>query len=456
MNHTYQESLNTLESLIDYEKSRPSAYTENEYDINGFKRLMVTLGDPQNQFPSIHIAGTKGKGSTSTLIETLLQISGYRTGLYTSPHIFDYVERIKVNKVPIPEELFARYFFYLIELNNRLRPFAPKLFRTVFELLTAMGFLYFKDSNVDVAVVEVGLGGRLDCTNILSPLISVITSLGLDHTAILGKTLSSIAREKGGIIKQGIPVVVSNQTDYAKRKAIPILKEIAKDRNANLIFAEKEFIILSTKTEGKLQKIFFKSKDGEEFSLSIDLLGDHQALNLQTALATLKGLKETGLKIEFDKFMDSTIECHLPGRVEILSEKPIVIFDGAHCPLSVRALCKTIEKIFPGRSRLYLFGILQDKNAREMLRVLNRYTPGEKRIIVFSPPSKRAFDPYKLGKIAEKYFKVEGVFQSAEDAIAFGFKKLKNSEEMLVALGSIYSLAPLKNAFPGAMQSFYL
>ncbi|MGA2490968.1 MAG: Mur ligase family protein, partial [Anaerolineales bacterium] len=239
----YNQALDYLYSYIDYSLKKSSELAKAHFELGRMRALMALLGNPQDTYPIIHVAGTKGKGSTSALAAAALQAAGYKTGLYTSPHLQDYVERIQINGRPIPH-------VRLVELVEEIKPAVariPKL--TTFEITTAIGFLYFAQQNVDAAVMEVGLGGRLDATNVLTPRVSVITSLSYDHMAVLGNTLALIAGEKAGIIKPGIPVVCSPQPD----EALAVLEKISAERQAPLTLVGRDvtFKLLEHSLDGQ-------------------------------------------------------------------------------------------------------------------------------------------------------------------------------------------------------------
>lgn len=443
MSHQYNDAINFIESLIDYEKLRPTSYTEEEYDIKGFKTFVEFLGNPDKNYHTVHIAGTKGKGSTSHFIEFLLRSSGYKTGLYTSPHIADFTERIKNNGLDISKDEFAEYIMSLAIQNESLRPESRNLFRTVFELLTAAGLLYFSDKKADIAIIETGLGGRLDCTNIISPMVSVITPLGLDHIAILGDTLSKIAFEKGGIIKENTPVIIAKQSTESQNEAMPILFKIAKEKNAKTVLAEEIFPVLSCSSDGSTSNIKFGSPWGEPLELSINLAGEHQAYNLQTALACAYTLNQLGDTVDLRKFNRTNITISLQGRIEKVSTNPLIILDGAHCPLSVEMLCRTLNADFKFSKIIFLFGALQDKNCADMLKILQENIKKECEIIIFPPPSKRASNPEKILRTAEIYFSKCSITGSVEEALDMA-KTLLSEDAACVLLGSLYSINPAR------------
>ncbi len=381
---TYAEALAYLIDRLDFE-GRPHArpYTATFYSLDRFARLLERLGSPHRKAPSVHIAGTKGKGSVAVLLESGLRAAGFHTGTYTSPHLRDYPERFRLDGKPISPEGFTRSLAALAPVVEadaaQAGDMAP--YRTVFELLTAVAFAVFARHRVDFAILETGLGGRLDCTNVVRPEVAIITALGLDHTALLGSTLDRIAWEKGGIIKEGIPVVVGRQSEMGRVEAMPVLRRLADERNAPLIDAEALFAAtcLGWDEKGQIVELCAPSAPGlsprpagipDSIRVRLPLLGDHQRDNLRTAAAAWVVLQREGWDLPWEAFGSGIEECRWPGRFEILETRPRVIIDGAHCPLSAAALGKTIDSLFPGASLHVLFGAQRDKDHRGILRAL--------------------------------------------------------------------------------------
>jgi dihydrofolate synthase / folylpolyglutamate synthase len=300
----YQATLDYLYSFIDFSLQRQFQFSPEKFDLGRMRALSAALGSPEQKYPVIHIAGTKGKGSVASLCASVLQASGYKVGLYTSPHLEDYSERIQVNGVPIPH-------MELVSLVDELKPLLPTIPEiTTFEITTALAFLYFARQQATAAVIEVGLGGRLDATNIVSPLLSVITSLSYDHMEILGDTLALIAGEKAGIIKEGRPVVVSPQPP----EALEVVEAVAVQRSAPLTLVGRDyrFAYLSHSLESQVFKVW-RGPGGQErnltarleednpqeaVELSIPLLGRHQVENAASAYAALQVARELGLNID--------------------------------------------------------------------------------------------------------------------------------------------------------------
>ena len=336
VNQQYQEALDFLYSFIDYSLKRNFRNAAEKFNLDRMREFMRYLGNPQNDYKIIHVAGTKGKGSVSSFCESVLRSEGYTTGLYTSPHMIEFTERIRVNGHQIPKK-------DLINVVEIMKPFTQKVSEiTTFELTTALAFLYFSQQEVDYAVFEVGLGGRLDATNIVDPLISIITSISYDHVQILGNTLSEIAWEKGGIIKSNKPVVVSPQKEEARLK----LESIAHERSSPMIQVGKDYLfaadthsldgqtfVVWTPDEQPMVDEYIESAGRSvwsPFRIRIPLLGFHQVENAATAYAALKTAEKFGLSLSQKAYRDGFSSVSWPGRMEILKSHPTVVIDSAH------------------------------------------------------------------------------------------------------------------------------
>jgi dihydrofolate synthase/folylpolyglutamate synthase len=362
----YNQALDFLYSFVDYSLKHISELAKADFNLERMFALMEELGNPQKKYPILHVAGTKGKGSVSALCAAALQAAGYRSGLYTSPHLVDYCERIQINGVPIPHADLA-------ELVDQIKPAVrriPKL--TTFEITTALGFIYFAVQKVDAAVIEVGLGGRLDATNIITPKVAVITSLSYDHMAVLGNTLAEIAGEKAGIIKQGVPFVSAPQKD----EALEVLVRIAEERNAPMILVGKDIVFkpLNHSLDGQSLQISAVNDlrsvvrdQPSSLRVSIPLLGDHQAVNAAVAAATLWKLGGQGLNVSDEAIQKGFAEVKWPGRFEVVRREPPVVIDSAHNRDSAARLRQTLDDYFPARPVILIFCALEDKDISGML-----------------------------------------------------------------------------------------
>lgn len=362
--HTaYNRALDYLYSFVDYSLKHISELAKAEFNLDRMFALMEELGNPQKDYPIIHVAGTKGKGSVAALCAAALKAAGYKTGLYTSPHLWDYVERIQINGEPISHA-------QLVELVEEVKPAVAKIPKlTTFEITTALGFLAFARNEVNAAVVEVGLGGRLDATNIVMPRVSVITSLSYDHMAVLGNTLSQIAGEKAGIIKDRVPVVSAPQTD----EALEVLKRVAREKSCPFILVGKDvkFERLTSSLDGQslhLSSFYVPpSINAQRLNLTIPLLGLHQVENAAIAYTALK---TSGIPVSDEAIKEGFARVKWPARFEMLRREPPVIVDSAHNRDSARRLRETLDEYFPEIPVILIFCALEDKDITGMLAEL--------------------------------------------------------------------------------------
>jgi dihydrofolate synthase/folylpolyglutamate synthase len=385
----------------------------------------------------VHIAGTKGKGSTAAMLESCLRAAGYHTALYTSPHLHTFRERIRIGADKISRD-------EVIELVAELRPLVERMPElTTFEVITTIGFLHFARCDVEVAVVEVGLGGRLDATNVLSPEVAVITSISRDHTYLLGDTLGEIAREKGGIIKPRIPTVSAPQ----RAEAIQALEAISKSRGSRLVEIYRDWDYEAGPADREGQSFAVRRVvdggsplDGEYW---IPLLGRHQLENAASAVATLDLLRQRGFEIPVQAVQQGLREVRWPGRMEILSQDPLVVVDCAHNPYSARALREALKEWFPDRNWVMVFGASADKDIAGMLEAL---VPISDYTIVTRADHPRAMAPIELADVvAEVGGGAEvslNVSKSLERALA-----MMDPDNGLLATGSIFLVADLREAW---------
>ncbi len=362
----YNKALDYLYSFVDYSLRHSSELAKADFNLDRMFALMEELGNPQAKYPIIHVAGTKGKGSVCALCASALQAAGYKVGLYTSPHLLDYTERVRINGEPISHE-------QLVVLVEGVKPAVTKIPKlTTFEITTALGLLAFAKQNVDAAVVEVGLGGRLDATNIVTPKISVITSLSYDHMAVLGDTLAKIAGEKAGIIKEGVPVVSAPQ----KEEALDVLERVANERKSQftLVGRDVSFERLSYSLDGQTLSVIAlsrversRSASTQRIELKIPLLGLNQIENAATSYAALKA---SGLEISDEAIQKGFSQVKWRARFEILRQEPPVVIDSAHNRDSALRLRETLDEIYPNRLVILVFCALEDKDISGMLEEL--------------------------------------------------------------------------------------
>ncbi len=357
-NTQYNQALDYLYSFVDYSLKHISELAKAEFNLDRMFALMEELGNPQKKYPIIHVAGTKGKGSVAALCASALKAAGYKTGLYTSPHLWDYVERIQISGEPISHQ-------QLIELVEKIKPAVAKIPKlTTFEITTALGLLAFAENDVSAAVIEVGLGGRLDATNIVTPKVSVITSLSYDHMAVLGNTLAEIAGEKAGIIKEGIPVVSAPQVE----EALEVLKRVAKEKNSplTLVGEDVKFERLTSSLDGQSLSIRDELRH-LTINLQLPLLGSHQIENAAIAYAALKTSR---IPISEEAIQQGFAQAKWPARFEVLHRTPPVVIDSAHNRDSARRLRETLDEYFPEVPVILIFCALEDKDISGMLEEL--------------------------------------------------------------------------------------
>ena len=389
--------------------------------------LCEALGNPQKDLKCIHVAGTNGKGSFCAMTASILQAAGYRTGLFTSPYIKVFNERMMIDGQPISDEELA-------ELTAFVRPIADGMTDkpTEFELITAIAFLYFQRHGCDVVVLETGMGGRLDATNLIDrPLLSVITGIALDHTAFLGDTVAQIAAEKAGIIKSGCPVLWGGTDAVAE----DVIATTARQKQAAYHRADRTSLhVLSADLEGT----HFSYGGYEDLTLS--LLGLYQPYNAATVLTAVALLNEGGLTISSDAVKRGLASVYWPGRFEVLSRQPLIIFDGAHNAEGIAAAVESIRHYFADRKVYVLTGVLQDKDYHAIARSLAQVAS---RAFVLTPDNPRALAGTEyaallesLGVVAQAYDSIESAYATARDAAA-------EDGVPLLCLGSLYTYASL-------------
>ncbi len=423
----YQQALGFIHSAHRFKKKK---------NLENMHILMDFLGNPQENLKFIHIAGTNGKGSTSILLHNILKEQGYRVGLFISPYLEEFTERIQINGRPIDKGDLAATTFQVKEAieDMVLEGYDSPI---EFEIVTAIGFLYFSQRKVDFVVLEVGLGGRLDATNIISRSeISIITSIGYDHMAQLGNSLSEIAGEKAGIIKEKGSVVVYPQTS----EVVQVIKEKAWEKQAKIFLVKKESIILKESSiEGQ---IFYYDSDFLSLpKMQMRLLGRHQLYNVATVLKAIEVLIKRGYEITDQAILKGIKDTLWPGRFEVLSRKPFVILDGAHNIQGAQAFHHTVREYFPNQKIILALGILKDKNVDEMLEI---FLPLAKKIITLTPDNPRAMGSIEL---AEKVQYIDSNIEvkstnSIQEAISY--VKQLGEEEIIAFTGSLYMIGEVR------------
>ncbi len=408
--------------------------------LENITELLHRLGDPHRQFKAIHVGGTNGKGSVTSMLTHVLFEAGYRVGMFISPYLERFTERIQVNLEEIqPEELADITALVKTKVDEMLED--GRNHPTEFEIVTAIGFVYFARRQVDYAVVEVGLGGRLDATNVVDPLVSVITSISYDHMDVLGNTLDKIAYEKAGIIKPNRPVVSYPQPP----EAMEIIRNVARQRNAPLYKVNNDAILI--RSSGIDGQIFDYTFDGQAYpNVAIQLIGCHQVVNAATALTTISVLRQQGLSLSQASIYEGMKKANWPGRIEILRRQPYVVIDGAHNAKGAQALADAIREYFADRPVTLVIGVSRDK---EVDAILKELCPLAESVIVTRYENPRSLEPDILAERVKRYYPGQIVVErDAKKAIQTGLERVK-PDGLLLFTGSLYLIGMIRSYFTG-------
>jgi dihydrofolate synthase / folylpolyglutamate synthase len=437
---TYDQAVKFLSGLTDYEKSPLPLSGSGNYDLRRMEELLQAMGNPHKGRKTVHIAGTKGKGSTSSMIAGILAAAGYKTGLFTSPHLFSWQERIALNGRQITKKDFtglaAAIRPYVLEINSRSH--YGRL--TTFEVLTAMAFAYFCLKNVDIQVLEVGMGGRLDSTNVANGDVCVITSISLDHTQVLGDTVEKIAGEKAGIIKSGSVVISAPQTPVAAK----VIARKCRLLNARLTVAGSDLTWKRISSDYSRQVFSVKSRQ-REYQLSIPLLGDHQLENATCAIAAVEALQTMGLNINYREIVRGMADINWPARLQILGTTPLLVIDGAHNVYSVRTIISSIKKYFKYKKAIVIFGSSSDKDIRGMARELAGFAS---HMILTASKHARAASPDYLKKEFIKAGLRPVISENSRCALADALERA-GKEDIILVTGSLFLAAEIKSESDG-------
>lgn len=444
----YQDSLDYLYSYIDYSLTKALRYSPEKFDLQRMKVLLERLGDPQDNFPVIHIAGTKGKGSVSAFCASALKAAGYQVGLYTSPHLQDFTERIQINDQPISHADLA-------DLVEQIKPVVEKIPQlTTFELTTAIAFLYYSKMKVDCAVIEVGLGGRLDATNLVKPLLSVITTISFDHMAVLGNTLAEIAGEKAGIIKPGCPVVSASQSS----EAAEVIARTAKERGCEISWVGKDVFYSPIRHDLKEQSFFiWQADEQKKVNLYIEnpevgippeeyttpLLGFHQLENAATAYAALQVADQRGLRVPQPAIREGFANVCWPARFEVLRTEPPLILDSAHNRDSAQKLRVALDDYLKDQEVILVFGASEDKDVQGMFTEL---LPRIKQVIATESVHPRALEADKIVALAHQFGRKAEAILPVEAALDRALS-LSGDQTAVLVTGSIFVAAACRQAW---------
>ena len=451
----YRHSINALLSLVDHERNSQGPRQKAIVDLSRMERFMARLGNPHRRPKTIHVAGTKGKGSTAAMCDAALNAAGYHTGFNSSPHLHHFRERIRINSQPVSEEVFAGLVDGL--WPRRMDAGGPDESSavTLFEFITGMAYQCFSESKVDFQTIEVGLGGRLDATNVVIPDVAVITSISLDHTAILGDTLAEIAAEKAGIIKpEGVAVVAPQQPE-----ALATIVEICRKRKARAVQVGRDITWHRGETgrdpwDGQSLTVTGRL---DEYQLEIPLIGAYQLENAATAVAALEVLIDQGNAIPADAIKRGFAQVSWPGRMEVLSRDPLFVADGAHNPHSVNSLMDSLAGQ-PDSARLILVaGFSRDKSVADMVhRLAQAWPPSGASPMVFATRSRhpRSMSPSAVAT----HFENEGIaaveFPATADAVQRALEEA-GPGDLVLATGSLFVAAEAREAMLGIEAEVY-
>jgi len=428
----YRQALNYIENTGKF---------GSRLGLENVQNLLEILGNPQNNLKIIHVAGTNGKGSTCSYISNMLVYQGYNVGLYTSPYLEEFNERIRINNSNISDDELAQSISTVKRAIDEMVDSGLE-HPTEFEIITAAAYLYFNEKNVDFAVIEVGLGGRLDATNVCTPIISAITSIGMDHTDYLGETLSEIAFEKAGIIKANVPVVLYQQSKEVEL----VISKICNLRNSDL------YITQNDKIEYITENIHGQTVSLEEMGhlysdIEIRLPGRHQAKNLAVALSVMSILEMSGniSQLDTEALYGSIRDTRWPGRMELITEKPMTIIDGAHNPDGAGILREAIKRYLKGKKINLVFGMLSDKDIYSVAKIL---VPCVQKIIITEPESPRAASVKKVHDLISKIDQIDEVLEiieipEIEEAVNYA-QKTASEDEVIIYAGSLYMIGKVR------------
>lgn len=440
--NSYEQAKEFLLQTIDYEKLTQYKYDTSTFDLKRMEEMMSFAGDPHKKRKAVHITGTKGKGSTSIIIASVLQTLGLKTGLFTSPHLIYLGERMKVNDKMISQKMF-------VELINVLKPYIdeiigknPILMPTFFEIVTAIAFLYFEIEKTDISVLEVGMGGRLDSTNIILPEISIITPVGYDHTDRLGNTLDKIAYEKAGIIKEGVPVISSIQGP----DALTVISKTCKEKKSRLYLVGRDILIHGIKI-AKRNKVYgteceIKTWRKNYYNIFLPLVGRHQVENCATAIGALEVLSETGvINIDNKLFNNSLADIKCPARIEVISENPLIIVDTAHTVTSMEILRTSIKENFSYNKLVLVIGLSSDKDIEGVLREIACIADD---LIVTRTGNPREAEPEQIAVMARRFSQnnimiIEDIDEALKEA-----KRIARNEDLICITGSFFLAGKVK------------
>lgn len=437
----YRKAIDFLLAQTDYERMRVVRYNTTTFNLDRMQLLLKHLGDPHTKFKSVHVAGTKGKGSTCHMLAAMLRSCGLKVGLYTSPHLVDLRERIVINGSMISPGDMTHWVKRIEHAIAKMGAEKP----TFFEIITAIGFCHFAQQEVDIAIIEVGLGGRLDSTNVITPEVAAVTSISYDHTAILGSTLEKIAEEKAGIFKKDVPAL----TVFQPPSVLAAMRRVAERNEAHLEVVGEE-IEFSYRFEiarplGPHIRVTLFSPISRFEQLVVPLVGEHQAINFGLALAILDKLKQRGFKIEEARALEGVKDLAIEGRMEMVWRDPRVILDGAHNAASMQALFRSISQYIPYDSMVVIFGCNCDKDIDGMLEQVSQ--GADKVIFTRTANNPKAASPEELAlHFTERFGRMAQVAPDFKSAMAIATRAITR-EDLITVTGSFYLVGEAKVHF---------
>ena len=442
----YREAVDRIMGLVDYERPSTIPGQQPRYDLTRIGAFLELLGNPHLETPTVHVAGTKGKGSTSAMVSSILNVAGYNPGMFSSPHMHTFRERIRVGGEPVSEEDFAR-------LVEELWPTLERVVDdghgrvTLFELITAMAFHHFRVRGLGAQVIEVGLGGRLDTTNVVQPLVCGITSIGLDHTEVLGDTIEQIAGEKAGIIKRGLPVVTAPQ----KPEALTVIREVAGRHGSALTEVGRDI----------RWEAGDASLDGQRFSLETPksayrletpLLGRYQLENAGVAVGLVESLIDSGMKITSEHIREGFRRVEWPCRMEVIQRDPLLIVDGAHNPHSAGRIVEAVRDMFPERRVVLIVGVSGNKDLPGLVEELSRME--SKTVIATRSRHPRAAAPERIAQTFSSY--TDRIHQTDDVTRALGMAfDMAGEGDLILTTGSLFVAAEAREVIKGIEPELY-
>ncbi|MCZ6835987.1 MAG: bifunctional folylpolyglutamate synthase/dihydrofolate synthase [Planctomycetota bacterium] len=434
---TYPNAVRYLLERTDYERMRLVRYNEETFKLDRMRTMLEAMGNPHDQVRMVHVAGTVGKGSTVAMISSMLEGCGYAVGQYTSPHLLDVRERITINGHTINKNDFTSLMKQIADVAAKL-----ELDPTFFELLTVLGFTYFAEQAVDIAVIETGLGGRLDSTNVITPEVTVFTQIDFDHMHILGRTLGEIASEKAGIIKRGVPVITFDQHEDVQKVICETAEKAGSPVrmiNRDIEFSERFGV---SDDLGPHTRVCVVTESSQFMHLPVPLPGEHQAINCALALSVIDTLKSSGFEFSEVPLHDGLASTKTPGRMELIWNQPRILVDGAHNAVALKALMRCVGAHVPYDSMVCVFGCCEDKDVHAMLEMIA--LGGDKIIFTKAKGNPRAADPEELQRqFCEISGKMNQVTKSLPEALDLASRAVSR-DDLVCVTGSFYLVGEAK------------